>query len=368
MIPLVDLKAQYLSIKPEIDRAIQEVIDESAFYKGRHVQAFEASFAESLNVEHCIGVANCTDGLQLALLALGIGKGDEVITQANTFIATSEAITATGAKVVFADIESATFNIDPDDIKRKLSERTRAILPVHIYGRACEVEPLVEIAQSKNLFIVEDCAHAVMAEWKGRKIGTIGNIGCFSFYPGKNMGAFGDAGAVVTDDLGLAKKIRLLANHGENGKHNHVIEGMSSRLDGLQAAILNIKLRYIDDWNRKRYGNALYYQEYLSEIDEIALPGIPDFSNHVFHLYVIRLKNRDRIRAKLRDFGIEAGIHYPIALPNLKAYKYLGHKPSDFPIANRLQDEILSLPLYPELTERKIIYIKDCLKKALKNV
>jgi len=365
MIPLVDLKAQYLSIKPEIDRTIQAVIDESAFYKGRHVEAFEARFAKAIGTKYCISVANATDGLYLALRALDISYRHEVITTANSFIATPEAIREARAWPVFCDVDPHTFNIDVTKIESLITKRTRVILPVHLYGRAVNMRVIKEIADAHNLAVVEDCAQAVMAEWGGVKVGAIGDVGVFSFYPGKNLGAMGDAGAVVTDDIELALKIRRLANHGALVKHDHEIEGVSSRMDGLQAAVLNVKLKYINHWNEMRWVNALLYQEYLKDIEGIVLPDIPKPSNHVFHLYVIRVKDRDNIKLKLARQGIETGIHYPKALPNLKAYSYLHHKPKDFPVASHYQEEILSLPMYPELTEAQIKHVADCLKRAI---
>ena len=365
MIPLVDLKAQYLGIKPEIDKTIQTVIDESAFFKGRHIEEFEEGFARALGVKHCVSVANATDGLYLALRALGVSYRNEVITTANSFIATSEAIRETQAWPVFCDIDPHTFNIDVTKIESLITKRTRVIIPVHLYGRAVNMRIVSAIANAHKLAIVEDCAQAVMAEWGGVKVGTIGDIGAFSFYPGKNLGAMGDAGAVVTNDTDLALKIRRLANHGALVKHDHEIEGVSSRMDGLQAAILNVKLKYINDWNWKRWENALHYQEHLKDVEEITLPDIPKPENHVFHLYVVRVKSRDEVRLKLARQDIETGIHYPKALPNLKAYSYLCHKPKDFPIASYYQEEILSLPIYPELTEMQIKHVSDCLKDAV---
>ena len=365
MIPFVDLKSQYISIKSEIDRAIHTVIDESAFYKGKHVEEFEENFAKALGVKYCISVANATDGLYLALRALDVSYRHEVITTANSFIATSEAIRETRAWPVFCDIDPHTFNIDVTKIESLITKRTRIILPVHLYGRAVNMRTVKEIAGAHNLAVVEDCAQAVMAEWGGVKVGTIGSVGVFSFYPGKNLGAMGDAGAVVTNDKDLAVKIRRIANHGALVKHDHEIEGISSRMDGLQAAILNVKLKYIEEWNWFRWVNALLYQKYLKDIDDIVLPDIPKPANHVFHLYVIRVKDRDKVRLKLARQGIETGIHYPKALPNLPAYSRLYYKPEDFPIASRYQGEILSLPIYPELTEMQIKHIAECLKRAV---
>lgn len=371
MIPLVDLKAQYRSIKTEIDEAVQIVIDEAAFYKGRHVREFERKFASMFGSRHCVGVANCTDALYIALKCLDCSSGDEVITAANTFIATAEAITATGAKVVFCDVDPETFNIDIAKIRNLITLHTKAIVPVHLCGRAVDMTAIGEIASEFKLKVVEDCAQAHWAEWRGKKVGSIGEIGCFSFYPSKNLGAFGDAGCIITDDEQLAETVRMTADHGRTKKYEHIFEGISSRLDGLQAAILNVKLNYLDEWTVKRQANARLYEKHLEGVEGVKQPEIPDereFKTHVFHVFQVMVdpRRRAKIREKMSSDGIETGMHYPIALPNQLAYKYLGHSPADFPVASWLQDRIMSLPMYPELTEEQIRYISDCLKKAVK--
>ena len=356
-IPLVDLKSQYLSIKPEIDTAIQDVIDETAFIRGKYVEKFEIEYAKKYGVKHCIGVANGTDAIFITLKMLGIGQGDEVITTASSWIATSETITLTGAKPVFVDIEKDYYTIDPSKIEEKITSKTKAILPVHLYGQPANITAIKKICDEHVLHLVEDCAQAHFAEFNGKRAGTFGDAGTFSFYPGKNLGAYGDAGAIITDDDALAGKMRRFANHGSLKKHDHEFEGINSRLDGLQAAVLSVKLKYIDEWNKKRVGNATYYTKLLNEVEGISTPKIRKNGSHIFHQYVIRTKQRDELAAFLRKNGIETGIHYPVALPFLKAYQYLGHTPVDFPVAYEYQNEILSLPMFPELNRQMIEYI-----------
>jgi dTDP-4-amino-4,6-dideoxygalactose transaminase len=361
-IPFVDLKMQYSSIKEEVLETIGNVIENSAFIGGSFVEKFESEFKEFCGTKYCIGVGNGTDAIYIALKMLGTGPGDEVITAANSFIATSEAISLTGAKVVFCDVSEVTRNLNPDLISDKITDKTKAIVPVHLYGQPADMDKIIEIAKRNNLFIVEDCAQAHGAKYKGRGVGTFGEISCFSFYPGKNLGAYGDGGALVTDNEDIGEKIRMYANHGRSEKYNHEFEGVNSRLDGMQAAILSVKLKYLEEWNLKRNANAKIYNEKLKGIKDIITPVIPDDRDHVFHLYVIRSNERDRLKKFLTDNNISCGIHYPIALPNLKAYSYLNHKPEDFPVSSKLQNEILSLPIYPELTEEQIEYIANAIR------
>jgi dTDP-4-amino-4,6-dideoxygalactose transaminase len=362
-IPFVDLKAQYSSIKKEIDEAILNVITDSAFIGGKYLKSFEPHFADYIGVKHCIGVGNGTDAIFVALKILGIGNGDEVITAANSFIATSEAITMTGAHVVFTDCDEKTFNIDPDKIEQCITDRTRAIMPVHLYGQPAEMERIMEIAKRYNLFVIEDSAQAHGAEYRGRKVGTFGDMACFSFFPGKNLGAYGDAGAVVTSNDDLAKKARMFANHGRIEKYNHEFEGMNSRLDGLQAAILDVKLNYLDKWTQRRHEIADMYGDTLKGV--VIIPHELPHIKHVYHLYVIRTKKRDMVKAALQEKGIATGIHYPIPLPFLKAYSYLGHNPEDFPAAFTLKDEILSLPIHGDMTDEQVEYVITQLKNTL---
>jgi dTDP-4-amino-4,6-dideoxygalactose transaminase len=365
-IPLVDLNKQYKALQKQIDEAISNVISQSAFIGGSYLKSFESAFAKFCNVKHCIGVGNGTDALFLALKALGIGSGDEVITAANSFIATSEAITMTGAKVVFVDIHPATFNINVDEIKEKITTKTKAIVPVHLYGQPADMEPLQRIAAQHGLKIIEDAAQAHGAVYKGLTVGSLGDMACFSFYPGKNLGAYGDAGAVVTDNQELAIKVRMLANHGRIEKYDHEMEGVNSRLDGLQAAILTVKLRHLPAWNEKRRRNAYLYNHYLEKARVVTPIEIND-TKAVYHLYVIRVDKsvRSILQDKLQSIGISTGIHYPIALPHLKAYAHLKYGADAFPEATRASAEILSLPMYPELTEQEIQYVAKHINQFL---
>lgn len=365
-VPFVDLKSQYESIKNEIDSVVSDVIAKSAFIGGPYVKAFESAFAEFCNVKHCVGVANGTDALCIALKAFDIGGGDEVITVANSFIATSEAITMTGAKVVFVDINPQTYNIDVEKIEEKVTEKTKAIIPVHLYGQPADMGPILEIARKHNLKVIEDAAQAHGAVYRDRQIGSIGDMACFSFYPGKNLGAYGDAGAIVANDDGLALKARMIANHGRVDKYDHEIEGVNSRLDGLQAAILEVKLRHLSKWLESRRENAYLYNKYLENTDMV-VPVEIDNVKTVYHLYVVRVKKelRQKLQEHLKSKGVATGIHYPITLPNLKAYEYLNHNENDFSEATRASQEILSLPIFPELEEKQIQYIAEAIKEFI---
>jgi dTDP-4-amino-4,6-dideoxygalactose transaminase len=357
MIPLVDLEAQYHSLKLEIDAAIADVLATAFFVDGPRVAAFEKKFAQYCQTNFCIGVGNGTDALFIALKALGIGKGDEVITSAFSFIATSEAISMAGARVVFADIDPETYNIDPSRLQEKITPRTKAIIPVHLYGRPAEMDRILQIAKKNSLKVVEDACQAHGAYYKQQPVGSIGDMACFSFYPGKNLGAYGDGGAIVTNDPELATKARMFANHGRIDKYNHEIEGVNSRLDELQAAVLTVKLKHLSEWNEKRRRNARLYHTFLQE-SSLALPAEAQDSMAVYHLYVVRTRvNRPAMIDFLKAHGISTGIHYPIALPSLLAYRYLQHKPADFSQAEKASAEVISLPMYPELTENQIEYI-----------
>jgi len=362
-IPFVDLKAQYKLIKKQIDKAIRDVFDESAFIGGKFVTEFEERFKNKLGVNHCISCANGTDALFLALKTLGIGKGDEVITTAHSWIATSESITNVGAKVVFADIEEDFFTIDSTDLEKRITNKTKAVIPVHLYGQAANIDEIKRICKKNNLYLIEDCAQAHFAEFKGRKLGTFGDIATFSFYPGKNLGAYGDAGAVITNDNKLAKKVRMLANHGALIKHRHKIEGINSRMDGLQAAILKVKLNSIDKWNSKRMEIADRYIHLLKNLREIKLPKKRERSTHIFHLFVIIAEQRDNLKEFLLSKGIITSIHYPTFLPFLEAYKYLNYSENDFPNLMKIKNKILSLPIYPELEDEAVEYICNTIKE-----
>lgn len=358
-VPFVDLINQYRSIKSEIDLAIQSVLDDASFIGGAYMRNFEKEYAEKYGVKHCISCANGTDAIYITLKALSIGPEDEVITVANTWISTAETITQTGAKPVFVDINPDYYTIDFNRIEEKITPKTKAIIPVHLFGQPTEMDQIVDICKRHNLLLVEDCAQAHFAEWKGKRVGTFGIAGTFSFFPGKNLGAYGDAGGIITDNDTFARKARLFANHGALVKHKHEIEGINSRLDGMQAAILSVKLKYIMEWNEKRLQNSLLYNDYLSNMETIETPKIHPDVKHVFHLYVIRTDLRDELTEFLNDNGVTTGIHYPTALPFLEAYRYLGHKPDDFPIAYQYMDDIISLPMFPELTMTQIRYIVD---------
>ncbi len=364
-VPFVDLSSQYVSIKDEIDRAISDVIEKSAFVGGPFVHAFEAAFARFCGVKHCVGVGNGTDALFIALRALGIGRGDEVITVANSFIATSEAISLTGARVRFVDIGPGTYNIDPQRIEREIGAKTKAIVPVHLYGQPADMDPILEVARRHGLRVIEDAAQAHGAIYDGRPVGSIGDVACFSFYPGKNLGAYGDAGAIVTQDDELAVKIRMIANHGRIDKYDHQIEGVNSRLDGLQAAVLQVKLRHLPAWTTRRRANAASYSELLQSTN-VTTPVEPKNVKAVYHLYVVRIKNghRQKVQEHLKSKGIATGVHYPIALPNLKAYSYLNHSIADFPNATEASMQCLSLPMFPELTAAQIAYVCEQLREV----
>jgi dTDP-4-amino-4,6-dideoxygalactose transaminase len=365
-IPLVDLKTQYDSIKWEIDAALASVIDETAFIGGTFVKAFEMDFARYCGVTHCVGVGNGTDALCLSLMALGVGPGDEVITVANSFVATSEAIRMAGARVVFVDCDPETYNIDVTRIEEKITPNTKAIIPVHLYGRPADMDPILSLAKKHGLRIVADAAQAHGALYKGQPIASLADITCFSFYPGKNLGAYGDAGAIVTNDDQLALKARMLANHGRVDKYDHEIEGVNSRLDGVQAAVLSVKLRHLSQWTEQRRANAGLYAQWLKATDLVTPAEPPDIYS-VYHLYVVRVPDgrRQRLQAHLNSKGISTGIHYPIALPSLKAYSHLNHTDSDFIHANQASREILSLPMFPELSTDQIASVCDTAREVL---
>jgi dTDP-4-amino-4,6-dideoxygalactose transaminase len=356
MIRLVDLNAQYQSIKTEIDEAIAEVLSDAAFIGGKYATIFEEEFAAYLGVKCCIGCGNGTDALEILLKALGIGRGDEVIVPAHTWISTAESVTTAGATPVFVDTTPALYTINAALIERHITNRTKAIIPVHLYGHPAEMDTIMAIAKIHGLKVIEDCAQAHGATYKGRKVGTIGHAAAFSFFPSKNLGAYGDAGGMVTNDESVAQLARMIANHGRLGKHDHAMEGRNSRLDGLNAAILSVKLHHLEAWTEARRSLAATYDEAL-EREGIAVPvSLPD-CRHVFHLYVVEVTGRDAFREALAANGVETGVHYPKALPFLKAYERFAHRKDDFPVAFESTSRILSLPMYPELqpdTARRI--------------
>lgn len=362
-IPFVDLKAQYLSIKDEIDAAIENVITETAFVGGKYVESFEKEFANLYGVKNCISVANGTDSLYILMKMLGIGNDDEVITVANSWISSSETISQTGAKPVFVDIDPVHYTINENLLESAITSKTKAIIPVHLQGQICNMDIILEIAKKHNIPVIEDCAQSHFSEYKGKRAGTMGIAGSFSFYPGKNLGAYGDAGCILTNDDELALKCKMYARHGALKKHQHEMEGINSRMDGLQASVLTAKLPHILKWTDQRINCAKLYSKYLANISQIVIPVTRDDSKHTFHLYVIRTDRRDELQTYLRENGIETAIHYPVSLHNMPAYKYLGYNPQDFPVANEYQSKILSLPMYPELKETEITYIAQTIHK-----
>jgi dTDP-4-amino-4,6-dideoxygalactose transaminase len=361
MIKFLDLYSQYLSIKDEIDTAIQNTIRNSSFIGGHSLAEFQSAFAVYQQARHCIGVANGTDAIEIALASLKLPPGSEIIVPANSFIATSEAVTRAGHRVVFADISPETYTLDPSDVARRISTRTAAIIAVHLYGHPCDMDSLLGLAAKHGLKIVEDCAQAHGAEYSGRRVGAIGDIGTFSFYPGKNLGAYGDGGAIVTNDDDLAKQCRMIANHGRIDKYNHEFEGRNSRLDGLQAAILNVKLKHLDAWIERRNAIARYYLAGLSGITAITLPLIQPEVGHAFHLFVVRTVQRDALARHLSQASIQTGIHYPIALPKLSAYAYL-NQASEPMVANQQDSQLLSLPIGEHLSDDQVVEVIRAIK------
>lgn len=364
-IPLTDLKKQYNTIKKEVDSAIEQVITKTNFILGGEVEEFEKEIAKYFAAKFAVGVASGTDALVLALKALDIGEGNEVITTPFTFIATTEAITRVGAKPVFCDIDEKTYNIDVNKIEEKITPKTRVILPVHLYGLSCDMDDILSLAKKHNLKIIEDCAQSFGAEFKGKKTGTIGDAGCLSFFPAKNLGAFGDGGMVIINSEQVMQKLKFLRNHGQTRQYNYSFHGFNSRLDTLQAVVLKVKLKYIAEWIKMRQKNAKLYNDLLSEID-IITPAIPDYGIHCFNYYTIRITGkRDEVAAHLKASGIASAIYYPLCLHMQEVYKNLGHKEGDFPVAEKLQNEVLSLPMYPELEESQIGEVVTRVKEVL---
>ena len=365
-IPFVDLKAQYEHIKPGIDKAIADVIGSTAFIGGKYVKEFEQQFAALYGVRHVISCGNGTDSLYILMKMLGIGAGDEVITAANSWISSSETISQTGAKPVFIDVHPEYYSLDETQLESTITSKTKAVIVVHLQGQVCNMDTIRSVCDKHSIPVIEDCAQSHFSEYKGTRAGLFGIAGSFSFYPGKNLGAYGDAGCIITNDDALAEKCRMYANHGSLQKHQHKMEGVNSRMDGLQAAILSAKLPYILQWTARRIHNATLYNNYLQGINEISIPAVRPDTMHSYHLYVIRAKQRDKLAQWLKDHGIETAVHYPVALPNLPAYQYLGYSALDFPVATALQTEILSLPMYPELTEEMIREVADSIKAFYK--
>ncbi|MEW6207228.1 MAG: DegT/DnrJ/EryC1/StrS family aminotransferase [Acidobacteriota bacterium] len=363
-IPLVDLKAQYISIKSEIDAAIQRVIDSSSFILGKPVADFERDFAAFVGATSAVGVASGTAALHLALLALGVGPGDEVITTAHTFIATAEPISQVGAKPVFVDIDPQTYNLDANLVEAAITPRTKAIIPVHLYGQPAEMQHLRDIASRHHLWLIEDAAQAHAAEYGGRRTGSLGDLACFSFYPGKNLGAYGDAGAVTGCDESLLARVRRLRDHGRTTKYEHAEVGFGERLDALQAAILSAKLPHLESWTEARRAHARLYNELLADSDVIT-PFESANVRHVYHLYVVRTPRRDRLLQHLKSQGIGAGIHYPVPLHRQPAYLKQGYGEVRLPVTERIAGEVISLPMYAELNCHEIACVAEAVKEAL---
>jgi dTDP-4-amino-4,6-dideoxygalactose transaminase len=359
-VPFVDLHAQHRSLEKEINAALSRVLSTCDFILGAEVETFEKEFAAFVGAQHGIGVGSGLDALQLSLRAAGIGGGDEVVLPANTFIATALAVSAVGAKPVLVDVDEATFNIDPRLIERALTPRTKAIIPVHLYGQSSDMDEIMAIAKAHGLVIIEDACQSHGATYKGRVTGTMGLTGCYSFYPAKNLGACGDGGMIVTNDAALAAKLRMLRHYGQKDKYHHLVRGTNSRIDTIQAAILRVKLKHLVRWNKLRAQHAERYSRLLAGVDGIRVPAVVADRTHVFHLYVIRVSNRDQVQDRLAGHGIQTGIHYPVPIHLHEAYADIGGKPGDFPVAERLSGEILSLPMFPELTAAQMDRLVTC--------
>ncbi len=384
-VPFMDLKRQYYEIKNEIDSAIQNTIESCAFVAGEKVKQFENNFAEYCRVQHAVGVSSGTSALYIGLKVLGIGEGDIVLTVPYTFIATVEAVTLTGAKPLFVDIDKESYTISVEKLNAYIEKccewnsknrilidkntrlNVRGIIPVHLYGQISNMDEIMRIAEQYNLFVLEDAAQAHGATYKNKKAGTIGHVGCFSFYPSKNLGAFGQGGAVITNDAHFAEKIRMFIDHGQREKYQHVLEGWNFKMDGFQAAVLNVKLKYLDKWNSARRRHAQTYNNLLKDTDGIVLPKeLPD-RQHVYHLYVIHVKDRTLLQQYLKDADIGSSIHYPIALHLQNAFHYLGYKRGDFSITEECASSVLSLPMFPELTSSEVKYVCEKIKEWNKN-
>jgi dTDP-4-amino-4,6-dideoxygalactose transaminase len=363
-VPFADLYAQYLSIKPDIDAAIAEVIRTSAFIRGPFVERFEQEFAQAMGAQHCVSCANGTDSLFIAMKALGVQPGDEVIAPAHSWISTTETITQAGGKVVFCDTDDETFTIDPQRLAELVTPRTVGIIPVHLYGQPADMDPIMDVARGHRLWVIEDCAQAHLARYKGRLVGSFGNVASFSFYPGKNLGAMGDAGALTTNDKALAERMAMFARHGGLRKGDHQFEGINSRLDGLQAAILLVKLPHLYSWTRRRQAIAAEYSHRLADIAGLSTPIVAPGCEPVWHLYVVRHEQREDLARRLEAAGVQTVVNYPVALPFLPAYSYLGHRPADFPNAYRAQSRILSLPIFPEMSSLQFDTVCAALRDA----
>ena len=370
-VPFLDLKAQYLPIKDEIHAALDSVLDKTAFAGGPFVAQFEKEFAAFCGTEQAVGVGNGTDALWMALLALGVGPGDEVITVPDTFIATCEAISYCGATPVFVDVDEKSYNMDPVKLEQYLSTRNsqpatrnklKGIIPVHLFGQMADMDPIMEIAKKNKLFVIEDASQAHGSLYKGKIAGSIGDAGCFSFYPGKNLGAYGEAGAVVTNNAGLADKMRIFRDHGSSKKYYHQVVGWNARMDGFQGAVLSVKLKYLPQWNEARRKNAAIYNKLFAGVEGIITPIEMAYAKHVYHVYALRVKNRDALISALGEKGIGTNVHYPVPVHLQNAYEFLGLKQGSYPVAEKCASEFISLPMFAELTEEQIRYTADAVK------
>ena len=384
-VPFLDLKVQFREIEHEVLPMVKEAMENAAFIGGPQVSGFEAEFAAFCGSKHCVGVNSGTDALRFALLAAGVGPGDEVITVPHTFIATTEAISQVGAKPVFVDIDPKTYNMDPNKLEDYLRKRLdgsktstqhpaastqprpKAVIPVHLYGQPADMDPILEIADKNNLVVIEDACQAHGALYKGKKAGSMGIAGCFSFYPGKNLGAYGEGGAVVTRSEDMANKIRMIRDHGQARKYYHDLEGYNGRLDAIQAGVLRIKLRRLEGWNQARRKNAASYDELLAKIPGVTVPSQPEYAASVYHLYVILVDDREGLQKYLGEKGIGTGLHYPVPLHLQKAYASQGYKEGDFPVTESVASRLLSLPMFAELKREQIEYVADCIAQFMKS-
>jgi dTDP-4-amino-4,6-dideoxygalactose transaminase len=364
-VPFLDLKAHHDPLREQIDAAIAAVIDSSAFAGGPFVASFERDFAAYCGSNAAIGLGNGTDAIWLALLGLGVGPGDEVITVPSTFMATAEAISYCGARPVFVDIEDRTYTMNPELLERAITARTRAIIPVHLFGQVAEMDPILEVARRHGLPVVEDACQAHGATYKGRKAGTMGVAGCFSFYPGKNLGAFGEAGATITSDSQLESAMRTLRDHGQAKRYHHSMIGWNARMDGIQGAVLQIKLKHLDSANQRRRNHAQTYDRLLAGVEGVITPQLASDREHIYHIYAVRVKNRDKVLQAMGERGISCAIHYPIPVHLQEAYRSLGYSRGAFPVAERCADEFLSLPMFPELREEQVVAVVEALKACV---
>jgi dTDP-4-amino-4,6-dideoxygalactose transaminase len=362
-IPFVDLKAQYASIREEVRPAIDRVLENTAFILGPAVTDFERDFASVHKVQYCYGLSSGTDGNHLSLWGLNVGPGDEVLIPANTFIATAWGATLCGAKPVFVDCDLRNYNIDPARVEAAITKRTKAIVAVHLYGQPADMDALAVIAKKNSLFLVEDCAQAHLAEYKGRPVGGLGHTSCFSFYPGKNLGAYGEGGAVATNDPEVARKVKMIRDHGSEKKYHHELLGHNYRMEGIQGAVLGVKMRHIAAWTEARRRHAALYRELLTGIPDLVLPEEMPYAKHVYHLFVVRSSHRDKLQEHLQTRGVSTGLHYPVPLHLQKAFQDLGYKKGDFPASEQAGDQVLSLPMYAELTDTQIRYVANSVRE-----